>query len=308
MINRSIEEKQAVYIPVKDFAKSNNLEIFYSPENHVMTIQSVMVNRPGLMLAGFADYFANSRLQVIGSAEIAFLNTMPYELMQERIAHFLDMRIPGVILARGFIPHENQLKLARERGIPVFGSNEATSECVNNIMQYLNDALAPTCELHGVLIDISGLGVLLTGKNGIGKSETALELIHHGHTLIADDVVIVKRIKNSLYGRAHEKLHGLLEVRGVGIINVEDIFGLSSVMDQKVINFVVNLKEWSEDFDRLGNENLKENILGLEIPKIEIPVIAGRNLAVVIEAAAKHMRLKLGGHDPLVSLLKGLNN
>jgi len=273
-----------------------------------IVLKSMLVNRPGLIFAGYEEYFASQRVPVIGNAEVAYLYILETSVCLKRFESFINKGIPCIIMCRGLELPDGAVEIAKKHQCPLFMSSLPTSQFVNNLVHYLNEELADFMNIHGVLLDISGLGVMLTGRNGIGKSETALELVHRGHMLVADDVVVVKNIKNKLVGRAHERIKNLLEVRGVGIINVEEIYGISGVLDYKQINFIVELVPWDDKLDRLGDANLTENILGIEVPKLQIPVIAGRNLAIVIEAATNNMRLKAMGKNAAKNLTSGYCN
>ena len=308
MVNKAVEEKESVYVSSDDFAKDNGLKVFYAEQDAKIRLQTVTVNRPGLLLAGFEDYFASSRVQVVGSAEIAYLKSLGQDDAVKRVDVFLSKQIPCVVMTRGFSPDEVFLAIARKYKCPIYGTEKSTSEFVNDLVHYLNEQLCEQIDIHGELLDISGIGVLITGENGIGKSETALELVHRGHMLVADDRVIVKNIKNRLMGSAPKTIRNLLEVRGVGIINVEDMYGISGVLEEKQIGLNVELVKWTDKVERLGDETAHVEILGVRIPKISIPVIAGRNLAIVIEAATKNMCLKSLGKDPLDGILKNMKN
>ncbi len=308
MVNKAVEEKESVFVSSKEFAEDNCLKIFYDTPDTKIRLQTVTVNRPGLLLAGFEDYFASSRVQVVGSAEIAYLKSLEEEKAIKRLEVFLSKQIPCVVLTRGFIPNDRYLEIAKKFNCPIYGSEKSTSEFVNDLVHYLNELLCDKTDVHGELLDISGIGVLITGENGIGKSETALELVHRGHMLVADDRVIIKNIKGRLMGSAPKRIRNLLEVRGVGIINVEDMYGISGVLEEKQIGLNVELVKWSDDIERIGDKNIYTDILGVKIPKISIPVIAGRNLAIVIEAATKSMCLKSIGKNPLDDILKNMKN
>ena len=308
MVNETGEERQAVMVETSEFSKANGVKVFYDEPGIKLDFKSVSVNRPGLVFAGFEEYFAESRIQVCGSAEIAYLNSLPKEVRLKRLDTFFGKNIPCVVLTRGKTPDKDFLEIAKKHKRAVFGSEKPTSEFVNNLVHYLNDLLAEQIDVHGELLDIAGIGVLITGENGIGKSETALELVHRGHMLVADDRVVVKKIKNFLFGSAPRSIKNLLEVRGVGIINVEDMYGISGVLEEKQIGLNVELVKWSDSVDRLCDKTVYTDILGVDIPKISIPVIAGRNLAIVIEAATKSMCLKSLGKNPIDSLLGNMQN
>lgn len=304
---QTFENAREISVRPEDFAKINNIKIIYAEMDKNIALRSMLVNRPGLIFAGYEEYFAAERIQVIGNAEVAYLFSLDRELCLKRFETFINKGVPGIIMCRGLELPSGAVEIAKKHKCPLFMSSLPTTQFVTNLGHYLNEQLADGTNLHGVLLDISGLGVLLTGRNGIGKSETALELVHRGHMLVADDVVVVKNIKNKLVGHAHERIKNLLEVRGVGIINVEEMYGISGVIDHKQINFIVELMPWDDKVDRLGNSNFTENILGIEVPKLQIPVIAGRNLAIVIEAATNNMRLKAMGKNAAMNLAESLN-
>lgn len=296
------------YVSSESFAKANKLKIVYAGKSNEICLRSVLVNRPGLIFTGYDNFFAESRVQVVGNAESAYLKDLAPALAKKRIEYFMNKNIPCVIVSRSIEIPDNVVDIAKNCNCPIFTTDAPTSLFVNKLTHYLDDELAETKSLHGVLLDISGIGVLLVGKNGIGKSETALELVHRGHLLVADDVVMVKKIKNDIIGRASENIRNLLEVRGVGIINVEDMYGIGGVLDSKKIDIVVELADWKSNVDRFGNSQNYEDILGVEIPKLIVPVIAGRNLAIVIEAATKNIRLKRLGKDPTKMLIEKFEN
>ncbi len=305
-INLGIEETQPVTVNALRFAEDCELEILYADETAEITLSSVSVNRPGLALAGFYDYFASSRVQVLGNAEMYFLYKMEEKDSDKAFASLVSNRLPCIIISRGLSPTKNMVKTARENGCPLFRSKKITSELVNELINYLNETLAPKKSLHGELVEINGVGVLITGNSGIGKSETALELVHRGHRLVADDSVEVKRIKNKVIGSAAPAIRDFMEVRGVGIINVRNMFGVASVLSETGIDLIIQLEKWNDKkaYDRLGDLQLSENILGVEVPKLLLPVMPGRNIAVVVEVAARNMRMKEVGYDALKELEK----
>ena len=201
------------------------------------------------------------------------------------------------------------LEIASKYDIPIFKSNKLTSQLVNDLVTYLNRKLAPFTTIHGVLLEVSGIGVLITGHSGMGKSETAMELIHRGHRLIADDNVIAKRIQDEIIGTSPDNIMHFMEIRGVGIIDVRSMFGVGSVLREKSIDLVIELQAWEKDieYDRLGIVSQFEDILGLEIPKLTMPVMPGRNLAIVVEVAARNERLKKLGFNAVEQLLSNVN-
>lgn len=253
------------------------------------------INRPGLQFAGFYSYFANERIQIVGKTEWSFLDAMRSEIRTKRLKKFFQFETPCIIIARDLIPHEEFLEEAARRNTWLVRSRITTTRFISKVMNYLDDKLAPETRLHGVLVDVYGFGILITGESGIGKSETALELIKRGHRLIADDAVDIKAIEGVLHGRSPFITSGMLEVRGMGIIDVPALYGLSSVLETKTVDLVMYLEQWREgkDYDRLGIDNECIEILNVPVRKMTLPIRPGRNLAVIIEAAAANYRYGL---------------
>ena len=253
------------------------------------------INRPGLQLSGFYNYFAPERIQVIGKAEWSFLDDMQPELRKKRIKKYFSFDMNCVIISRDLEPHDEFIKEAQKKNIWVLRSEIVTTKLMNKLIMYLADRLAPETRLHGVLVDVYGIGILITGESGIGKSETALELIKRGHRLVTDDAVDIKEIDGELIGSSPNVTIGMLEVRGIGIIDVSSLYGLSSVQQKKKINLIMHFEHWKDDndYDRLGLRNECEEILGVSIKKLTVPVRPGRNIAVIIEAAAVNYRHQL---------------
>lgn len=295
----SVEEEITEKVLIDDFAKENGLEILYRSDNEYITFSTVTINRPGLLLAGFSDYFENTRIQTIGNAETYYLKSLSVENRIEALDKLFSQKVPCVIVARGVEPFSEMLNAARMNNVPLLVSPKRTFELVNDLTEYLNKLLAPVCNTHGVLIDVNGIGVLINGKSGIGKSETALELVHRGHRLVADDVVIMKKIKDEIIGTAPESIRFFMEIRGVGIIDVRRMFGIGSILFNKKIDIAVELVKWEQDkeYERLGKDIKYTEIMGIKIPKITIPVIPGRNLAIVIEVAARNFYLRKLGYN-----------
>ncbi len=295
-------------VALDTFAKELNLKKRYGEGDAEIKLSTVSVNRPGLLLAGFSDYFEGKRIQVLGNAEFYFLANIDVNEKKEALRRLYSNNVPCVIYSNGREPTEISLALAKEYNVPVLISDTSTSDLINDLVNYLNDALAPDCSVHGVLMEISGVGVLITGHSGLGKSETALELVHRGHRLVADDAVIAKRIKNEIIGTSAENIKFFMEVRGIGIIDVRSMFGVGSVINEKEIELVVELEKWTEEsaFDRIGIDQRVMNILGIDIPLMKIPVMAGRNLAIVVEVAARNFRLKRLGYDAFEELIKNI--
>ncbi|MHC1683652.1 MAG: HPr(Ser) kinase/phosphatase [Clostridiaceae bacterium] len=278
-------------VKIETVIKDLNLEVLVegNPDCEVNVIE---LNRPGLQFSGFYNYFANERIQIIGNAEWSYLNTLRPELREKRIKKFFKYDVPCIIIARDLKPHDEVLNYAKETNTWVLKSDITTTRLVNKLMNYLDRKLAPETRIHGVLLDVSGIGILITGESGIGKSEAALELIKRGHRLVTDDAVDIKEIDGILYGMSPSITEGMLEVRGMGIIDIPALYGLSSVLTEKTIDLVIYIEQWKEgrDYDRLGIENNVMEILGIDIKKLVLPIRPGRNIAVIIEAAAANFR------------------
>lgn len=303
------ERRTSVSVKLKDFCEHCQLELLVGNEQDYITFSSLLINRPGLLFAGFEDYFGSQRVQVIGNAEHFYFEQLDEQARDAALERLFAQHIPCVIVTRGIAPHHRSLELAERYNVPFLGSKLTTTAINTLLADYLDDLLAPSTSLHGTLMDIGGTGVLLTGDSGMGKSETALELVHRGHRLVADDAVVVRKVDNQLIGRAPESIKFFMEVRGIGIIDVRSMFGVGSVLDSDDINLVVQLEKWKSDmtYDRFGNENRTEEILGMQIPKMTIPVMPGRNLAIVVEVAARNYRLKRFGYDAAQSLAERAN-
>ena len=281
-------------VTVEKIIKDFDLEILV--EGDTSTIISVNdINRPGLQLAGFYNYFTPERIQVIGKAELSFLDDMNIELRKKRLNKYFSFDMHCIIIARGLEPHEEFINAAIKKGILVLRSRLVTTKLISKLTIYLASQLAPETRLHGVLVDVYGIGILITGESGIGKSETALELIKRGHRLVTDDAVDIKEIDGVLMGTSPKITLGMLEVRGIGIIDVSALYGLSSIVPEKEITFIMHFEHWKDDndYDRLGINNEYMDILGVDVRKLVVPVRPGRNIAVLIEAAAANYRYSL---------------
>ncbi len=303
------EERDGEIISLADFAKDCGVDLVQGNKSGEMFLTTVNINRPGLLLAGFEDYFGEKRIQVMGNAEYYYLLSCTKEDRYKKIESLFERKIPCIILSTNIEPLEEVLEIASKYDIPIFKSNKLTSQLVNDLVTYLNRKLAPFTTIHGVLLEVSGIGVLITGHSGMGKSETAMELIHRGHRLIADDNVIAKRIQDEIIGTSPDNIMHFMEIRGVGIIDVRSMFGVGSVLREKSIDLVIELQAWEKDieYDRLGIVSQFEDILGLEIPKLTMPVMPGRNLAIVVEVAARNERLKKLGFNAVEQLLSNVN-
>ncbi len=283
-----------------------HLEIVYTGRG-VVTLSSMSVERPGLQLAGgFFNYFDSRRIMVIGLAEYEYLRTFSSEARREKIAQlFSHGEIPCIMLSRDLPALPELVETAKAYACPVFRSAKITTDLMSDLFIYLNRILAPSVTEHGVLMEVFGVGILLTGKSGVGKSETAMELIKRGHRLIADDNVIIKEIANELYGSAPDIIRYFMELRGIGIINVKSMYGSGSVLDEKNIQLVIQLENWQQgkEYDRIGDEMSTTSYFDIKVPKLTIPVSPGRNLAIIIEVAARNFRLKSMGYDASEELI-----
>lgn len=287
------------------FASDLGLEMLYAGRG-IITLSSISVDRPGLRLAGFYSYFDIQRIMLIGLTEHEYMHSFPSEQRMDMIKKMFDCgEIPCVVFARDLPVLPEFMECARNTGTPIFRSSKMTASVMVDLCIYLNRLLAPSTTVHGVLMDVFGAGILLTGNSGVGKSETAMELIKRGHRLVADDSVLIKRIENELMGTAPERIRYFMELRGIGIINVKNMYGSGAIMTEKQVELVIELEPWRRDkeYDRIGGEANVESILGLNIPKLTVPVSPGRNLAILIEVAARDQRLKNMGYDAAQELI-----
>lgn len=293
-------------VKIKNFCQDCNLELLQGSESNFITFSSALLNRPGLLLSGWDDYFGADRVQLIGNAEYYFINSLDEDCKRKAFERLFSKRVPCVIYTSSINPCSMALEIASKYNTPVFLSHKTTTALNTDIANYLEKLLAPMQSVHATFLEISGIGVMLTGKSGLGKSETALELIHRGHRLVGDDAIIVKRINDQLIGTAPERIKFFMEVRGIGIIDVRSLYGVSSVLPDKSIDMVIELEQWNggADIDRLCNEEKYEEILGIRIPKMTLPVMPGRNLAVVVEVASRNYRMKKMGYNAVEDLIK----
>lgn len=297
-------------IPLSEIIEQLSLTVKYVPKDPTeIRINSRDVNRPGIELNGFFDYFDPTRIAIIGSAETAMVESFGEEKCRKAFDEFFALKPPAVIISRGIVPEEHMLLSARRHGVPILLSEESTSNLVAALVAFLNVELAPRITRHGVLVEIYGEGVLIVGDSGVGKSETAIELIKRGHRLIADDAVEIRRVSNiSLVGQASDNIRYFIELRGIGMINAKRTFGIGAVKDQEKIDMVVNLENWdaSKTYDRMGIDNQYTDILGIKIPVMTIPVKPGRNLAVILEVAAMTYRQRKMGYNAAQELMQNL--
>ncbi len=287
-------------IAVKDFVSALSLKVLCPSTKDTLNIQSAELNRPGIQFAGYMEYFAHERPQVIGKVEMAYLESLDDAARYAQLSQFFSYPIPCMVICRGMQPLQEMLELARAHDIPIFGTDWVTTRFFVNAINYLSDALAPRSTVHGVLMDVYGIGVLLTGESGVGKSEAALELVKRGHQLVADDVVDIKKVnENRLIGESPETIRHFMEIRGIGIIDIRQMYGIGAVLMRKSVEMAIHLELWQESkaYERLGMSDSYTTIMGVKIPQIVLPVRPGRNLAVVIEVAARNLGLKRLGYS-----------
>lgn len=278
-------------VTVEKIIKDFDMEVLVEGEKDIEIFVND-INRPGLQLSGFYNYFAPERIQVIGKAEWSFLEAMALELRKKRIDKYFSFNLKCLVITRDLEPQEELLKAAKKNKIWLMRTRLVTTKFISKLTIYLTGQLAPETRLHGVLVDVYGIGILITGESGIGKSETALELIKRGHRLVTDDAVDIKEIDGELIGRSPRITIGMLEVRGIGIIDVASLYGLSSILPEKDIQLLMHFEHWKDDgdYDRLGLNDDRQDILGVKVKKLRVPVRPGRNIAVIIEAAAVNYR------------------
>ena len=297
-------------ISLSRIVKEFSLEILNMPTDpESIMISTAEINRPGLQFAGYYEYFDPNRIQILGMSEIGFLNRFTEEKVNERVGEFFAKKPTAVVIARGLSENDVYKKMAQLHGVPLLVTNESTSDFEAALIAFLNLHLAPRITRHGVLVEVYGEGILLLGESGVGKSETAIELVKRGHRLIADDAVEIRRVSSkSLVGTAPENIRHFIELRGIGIINASRIFGVGAVKLTEKIDLVINLEPWdvNKTYDRMGLDVQKTEILGLDIPSLTIPVQPGRNLAVIIEVAAMNNRQKKLGYNAAEDLLNRL--
>lgn len=264
--------------------------------NRVLT--SSRIQKPGLALAGFTGFINPTRVQILGQTELSFLETLDDAARAFAVKGFLDCNVACAIVTKGQAMPPELIEMCQQRGTPLFISPRRSSEVIRKTIAYLDDLLSPRISLHGVLVDVDGIGVLITGASGIGKSECALDLVSRGHRLVADDVVEIRRRGEDLVGQASELIKNLIEVRGLGILNVAELYGVAATRDHKRIELHIELEFWSEGriYDRTGLEANTRDILDLEVRSLLIPVQPGRNVAGIVEVAARNLLLVLRGH------------
>ncbi len=283
------------------------LETIHLPKDaSEIQIDETDVTRPGLQLMGFYEYFNPERIQIIGKMEFAYLSTIDEPTRMQRLEALFAQRMPALVISRELPYFEEMLELAQKYEVPLLRSKESTSNFISGLISFLNVNLAPRITRHGVLIEIYGEGVFITGESGVGKSETAIELVKRGHRLVADDAVEIRKVSNdTLVGSSPDNIRHFLELRGIGIINARKLFGIGAIKNRENIELIVEMEQWNPEkiYDRMGVDTQFVSLLGVKVPSLTIPVRPGRNLAVILEVAAMNNRQKKMGYNAANDLL-----
>ncbi len=295
-------------VSLQDIIKEHSLESIYLPKEERF-VEVPDINRPGLGLSGYFEYFDNQRIQVIGKSEMAFLASLPVGTAEERVQELLKQQPPAIVVTRGLDIPESFVLYCQKYEVALLRTSDTTSGFTAALIADLNVKLAPRITRHGVFVEVYGEGILLVGDSGVGKSETAIELVKRGHRLIADDAVEIRRVSSkTLVGSAPDNIRHFIELRGIGIVNARQLFGMGSVKVTEKIDMAIQLEPWDSEkvYDRMGLENHYMEILGNSVPMLTIPVKPGRNLAVIIEVAAMNNRQKKMGYNAAQELMTNL--
>ena len=298
-------------LTIEEFSSDLGLEIIYEGNNSSLDITNSDINRPGLQLYGFYEYFDQDRVQIIGKAEWSYLTSLSKEKREEKIETFFSYYFPCLIIAWNLEVFDELLESAKKHDRTIFRTSLHTTTIMNRIIGYLDNKLAPTIRIHGTLVEVYGIGIFISGTSGVGKSEIALELVNRGHRLIADDLVEIKQLEGeNLIGSAPEILRHFIEIRGIGILDVKSLYGVGAVKNNVAISMVIELERWEENkyYERLGIDTQYTKIIDVSIPKVIIPVRPGRNLSIIIETAARNYREKVMGYNPAVEFVERLKD
>lgn len=307
------ERTQVESLSIEEFFRQQGRELrlerlsssFASPVE--ITVSDI--NRTGMFFTGFTDYFLSERVQIVGQTEIAYLSTLSTKKRQAAIHRLFGFTFPCLIITKGFDTPEGMLELSEERGIPILRTTMSTTPFIHRLTAYLDRVFAPQTNIHGTLVDVYGVGLLFTGRSAIGKSECALDLVERGHRLVADDVVtVVRRHGDILIGSGNPVVRHHMEIRGLGIIDVQSVFGIRAIRFQKRLEVEVNLQEWKSDadYERTGLEQKMTTVLGVRIPLVVIPIFPGKNITVIAEVIALNYLVKVYSHDPAKRFNKAL--
>lgn len=274
-----------------------DLELISGESGIDRLISTADLNRPGIELAGYFEYYPEERIQIIGQTELSFFKKLPKDEQIERIAKLCTEKTPCIVITRGNQAPDELIEASKETGVPILRTKMITTKFQSRLTNFLESKLAPVTSIHAELVDVSGVGVIITGKSGVGKSEAALELVKRGHRLVADDCVDIRLHEGELIGQAPDIIENLIEIRGLGILNVMTMFGAGAVKKSDYISLIIDLEEWDQNknYDRLGLDEDYTKIFDIEVPKLTVPVRPGRNVAVIIEVAAMNHRLKSMG-------------
>lgn len=299
------------YVRLKDIIEELNLEIVYASKDlDDIEIYSSEISRPGLQIGGHFNKFVPERIQVLGNAEWHYYESLSLEERMKNMDRYFSFHIPALIFSRDLDIFPEIVHLAKKYDITILKSESTTSSLINKLTSYLDVELSPEVRLHGVFVEVYGVGVLITGKSGVGKSETALDLVIRGHRLISDDTVIIKDIDGKLVGRSPDITRHFMEIRGLGILDIERLYGVSSVKNSEYISVVVELELWNEntEYDRIGLDEKFIKILDKEVSTVTLPVRPGRNVAMIVEVAVRNFRQKLLGYNAAEELNKRIKN
>ena len=297
-------------VSIRQLAEELKLNIVHMPKDKEYYVYTQDINRPGLQFAGYFEHFAFDRIQIVGISEYNFFSNINDQVRRDVLYKFFSYEIPALIVARGLEVNPDVIEFAKKYNRVILTTSKNTTRVINSLSNYLDSMLAPRTTMHGVLVDLYGIGVLIKGPSSIGKSETALELVQRGHRLVADDAVDIKKVDETiLLGQAPELLRHFLEIRGIGIIDVRSLYGVGAVKNSKSIDIVAYLEEWDENkyYDRLGLDKEYEEILGVKVEKLVVPVKPGRNTAMVLEVAAMNFRQRGMGYDAAKEFNKKLS-
>ena len=301
---------QGYSVPLEKIIDNHNLDVVYLPKPaDKILIKSAEINRPGIVLTGYTDYFDSLRIQILGWTELGFLLNMNDEERNKALGYWLSLKPAAAVITRGLDIPDYFVDACKKYEVPLLKTEEETSPFLAALIAYLNQELAPRITRHGVLVEVYGEGVLITGESGAGKSEAAIELIKRGHRLIADDAVEIRKISDkTLMGNSPSNIRHFIELRGIGIIDARRIFGMGAVKPSEKIDMVIQLEAWdsTKAYDRLGLDNEYANILDVKVPAITVPITPGRNLAVIVETAAMNNRQKKMGYNAAKDLMLSL--
>ena len=290
-----------------DFVKALELKRILATDAKTLPIEVSNANRPGMQFADYWDFFAYERPQLLGKVEMTYLSQLDESTRRERLKKYFSYPLPCIIISRGYPCFDEMRVFAAAHNVPIYSTQKETTQFELEMIAFLRDYLAPRETRHGVLVNVFGAGILITGNSGVGKSEAALELIKRGHQLVADDVVDIRRVSDDrLVGESPELVRHFMEIRGVGIIDISTMYGVGAVIRNKTIDMEVHLEMWQagKEYDRLGMTENYTDILGVQIPYLLLPIHPGRNLAVVLEVAARNFRLKQMGHNAAMELAR----